>query len=95
MDKETHNGWTNYATWRVNIELVDSIGWVKEDIVPAEQKLDITDICSFLQNMAEDAVTQQNELEGLAVDYALAFLAEVNWAEIARNLIKNYPALME
>ena len=24
MSKE-HNGWTNYATWRVNLEIIDGI----------------------------------------------------------------------
>jgi hypothetical protein len=23
MKKETYNGWTNYATWRVNLEIFD------------------------------------------------------------------------
>ena len=27
----------------------------------------------------------------LAVDYALAFLQEVNWHEIAKHMIANYP----
>ena len=23
--KEKHNGWTNYATWRINLEIIDGI----------------------------------------------------------------------
>ncbi len=25
MNNLTHNGWTNYATWRVNLEIFDSL----------------------------------------------------------------------
>ena len=25
MTKETYNGWTNYATWRVNLEMFDVV----------------------------------------------------------------------
>ena len=25
MKKETYNGWTNYATWRINLEIFDGL----------------------------------------------------------------------
>ena len=24
---DRHNGWTNYATWRVNLEIIDGYDW--------------------------------------------------------------------
>ena len=27
MGYERHNGWTNYATWRVNLEIIDGYDW--------------------------------------------------------------------
>jgi hypothetical protein len=34
MSKETFHGWTNYATWRVNLELLNDIDF--DDQVTAE-----------------------------------------------------------
>ena len=47
----SYNGWTNYATWRVHMEM---------------------------------------EGKGLVLDYALAFLSDVNWQEIAKHLMEAY-----
>ena len=65
-----YNGWTNYATWRVNLELFDgSEGtWCAESC----------------REFAEELIMDSTE-EGIARDYALAFLSDVNWHEIAEH----------
>lgn len=73
MSNETYNGWTNYATWRVHLEMFD--GMEIDEPVSHED----------LRAMAEDAVESTSE-DGLARDYAMAFLAGVNWWEIADHL---------
>ena len=78
---ETYNGWSNYATWRINLEIVDGYAW--EDM----KFEDITALCEYLKEMVDDAITNYGELEGLAVDYARAFAEDVNYAEIARHII--------
>jgi hypothetical protein len=78
----TYNGWTNYATWRVNLEIFDGIEpreWFKTD--------DQYEMSKQLKDFAEELVTGDAE-EGLAADYALAFMADVNWYEIAGHLIQ-------
>ena len=30
--KNNYNGWTNYATWRINLEILGDIQWVEEEI---------------------------------------------------------------
>ena len=71
-----YNGWTNYATWRVNLEIFDGIdpsemGW---------HKLDRFDLADALQEYAAEIVTMG--ASGLALDYAVAFMADVNFREI-------------
>jgi hypothetical protein len=73
-----YNGWTNYATWRINLEIFDGIdpsemGW---------HKLDNIDLARALETYAHE-ILEMNAREGLALDYARAFLADVNWHEIA------------
>lgn len=81
-----YNGWTNYETWRVNLELFD--GFDVSDYAPeCIRDDDAYSLSKLLQEYAENAIDQDGTLEGLAVDYALAFLAGVNWYEIAEHLL--------
>jgi len=67
-----YNGWTNYATWRVNLEIFDGGNW---DRYSADD----------LKEFVEDQIYAMTG-SGIARDYALAFLSDVNWHEIAKHL---------
>jgi hypothetical protein len=82
MDKDTtYNGWTNYETWRVNLEMFDA------DFA-SYNRLDAYDLGQMLREMAHETVGGQ--ASGLAFDYAEAFLSAVNWYEIAAMNIEAY-----
>lgn len=80
----TYNGWTNYATWRVNLEIFD--GMQLEDMF-GDDNTDADDIAERIKEWAEEIMENDTPDGGLARDYALAFLADVNWHEIAMHLI--------
>lgn len=84
MGSENYNGWANYPTWRVNLELFD--GFNPTGIWPTCPE--VAEVADNLQAMAEAAVSEG--ASGLALDYALSFLADVNWREIASHLIIDY-----
>jgi len=68
------NGWTNYETYRVFSEIFD--GW----------KTDGHEVCEeSVQDVAEQFV-EMSAPDGLAKDYAMAFLDAVNWFEIAEHI---------
>jgi hypothetical protein len=67
---EKYNGWTNYATWRINLEMFD--GYETEEKVDA-------DYCKY---MAEEYLDMDCD-NNLTKDYANAFIHNVNWYEIA------------
>ena len=75
MTATTYNGWTNYETWRVNLEIFDGYDPDGRLVCPFE-----------LQDYAEEIIEGQAEARSLALDYAMAFLAAVNWCEIARHI---------
>ena len=80
-----YNGWTNYATWRVNLEIVDDyVSSLDEgDIEPFA---DLETFASHLEEMVDDVLTNYGEIEeGLALDYARAFVSDVDWYDIAQN----------
>ena len=67
-DTTKYNGWTNYATWRVMLELFDR--YTPENNLNADR----------CKELAEDLVEDNAQI---AKDYANAFLDEVDWYEIA------------
>jgi hypothetical protein len=77
-----YNGWTNYATWRVRLEMFDGYDGASDN------DLDAYDLGQSLREMALETVAAQ--ASGLALDYAEAFLADVNWYEIAEHMIEDY-----
>ena len=83
MTDNRYDGWTNYATWRVNLEIFDGIdpremGW---------HKLDQWNLSDALREYAKDII-EMDIREGLALDYARAFLEDVNWREIGETMIE-------
>lgn len=82
MTDGKYNGWANYATWRVNLEMFDGYDGASDN------DMDAYDLGQSLRDMAEQTITE--DARGLALDYALAFLDEVNWREIAAAMIEAY-----
>ena len=76
MNKE-YNGWSNYETWRVNLEILGDIDF--EESVTADE----------LKEIVEDCVFGNYEMKSgshLIEDYARAFLTQVNYYEIAKSI---------
>ena len=81
MTDTTYNDWTNYATWRVNLEMIDGM-------TAAELDCDnVRDLSAELEHYCRACIEAQGN--GLARDYALAFLNQVNWREIAEHMLEN------
>jgi kynureninase len=86
MTDNTYNGWTNYETWRVRLEMFDGDYCSDND-------LDAYDLGQHLREMAAETIDAQSE--GWARDYARAFLDAVNWREIAEHMIEDYRPAVE
>ena len=86
--EKKHNGWTNYATWRVNLEVFDGMD-VREFF---SNYSDAYQLSKELKEYAENIIDADGTREGLAVHYALAFLSDVNWYEIAEHMLDDIKA---
>jgi len=76
--ESTYNGWTNFATWRVMLEVFDGMGSV--DIANAVEAQDFAEL--VIEHAFEDPSTRTGG--GAIVEgWARAFLSDVNWDEIA------------
>jgi hypothetical protein len=74
-----YNGWTNYATWRVNLEYFDSYD---SSVLPRDTYQAMDCIKNEIENYIDETTP-----DGLGKDYALAFISDVNFYEIAEHLI--------
>lgn len=74
MENTNYNGWSNYATWRVNLEILGNIEFESE-VSPDD-----------LKEIVEDVVFTNKSGGGLIEDYARAFISEVNFYEIANGI---------
>jgi hypothetical protein len=90
MSNSTYNGWTNYATWRVNLEIFD--GFDPYEYFSALDAEDLRGVAESLKEYAEQVIFECGECnpQSLAGSYALAFLKDVNWYEIAKHMIEEY-----
>ena len=70
---EKCNGWTNYATWRINLEILSDMEF--DEQVSAD----------YLKDLVEELVFIDVK-DCLAADYARAFIAQVNFYEIAEAI---------
>ena len=74
MQDTKYNGWTNYATWRVNLEMFDGMEF---DHYPSDEEL---------HELAEEIALMDCNPDSLGASYARAFLSDVNWSEIASHI---------
>ena len=78
---EKYNGYTNYATWRVNLEIVEQM-----DIEFAVEE-DLRFDADMVKDHVEYAVFGDGDNKNtLMQDYAQVFLNEVNYVELAMHL---------
>jgi hypothetical protein len=86
---DRYNGWSNYATWRVNLEMIDGLdprdmGW---------HKLDKYDLATALKEWATEMLESEIETKhgnSLVMSYAMAFVSDVNWYEIGKYVMESY-----
>tara|TARA_R100000808_G_scaffold6816_1_gene20029 strand:+ start:329 stop:586 length:258 start_codon:yes stop_codon:yes gene_type:complete len=81
MKNETYNGWYNYATWRINLEIFDGYNPINAaDLRPAHE------IADTLEEQVDEILENNPEL---ALSYARAFVSDVDWQEIAEHLLED------
>ena len=92
MTDTKYNGWTNYATWRVNLEIFD--GFDVEEYYSNLDQDDAHGLGQSLRDYAEQVIFECGECNPntLAGSYAIAFLDDVNWYEIAKHMLEEITA---
>jgi len=94
---EKYNGWTNYATWRVNLELLDGYEtsiesnieefteFVENGEISNENRMDLVyKLSKELESVVEE-IMNSYDTDSIVRSYADAFVSDVNWYEIAEH----------
>ena len=74
----TYNGWTNFATWRINIEMFSGLSL--QDLT-GDNETPVNP--EYLKQLVEEHLNCDNEK---ATNYAMAYINQVNWSEIAQHI---------
>lgn len=74
MSNKKCNGWSNYATWKINMELVADGDW----------KFPVTSDC--IKEYVEHVVFDHSGNMGLMESYARSFIAQVDFRELAKHV---------
>ena len=83
MNKNEYNGWSNYATWRINLELFSDMH--------VNDYFDEFPNVEMLEDYVEHVVFENySNTLGLVEDYARAFLSNVNYYEIYDHMRDEY-----
>ena len=73
-----YNGWTNYETWLVNLEM-----GLTDDLHAFEAR-NLDDLIVELKEYAENAIESDNTL---ATNFAHIILSKVDWNDIAESVL--------
>ena len=95
MSDNKCNGWTNYATWRVNLEILDDLDLSR--ILEFEGQEWRPDV-DYLKDAVEEIVfgyEPERKQDLLKDSYARAFLSEVNYHEILEHLLEEIELELE
>jgi hypothetical protein len=89
MQDTTYNGWTNYETWRVNLEIFDNT--TIQDFYDVE-KVELHGLAEACKEYVIYLIDCENHngKRSLTQDYAEAFVNNVDYRQIAKSLMETY-----
>lgn len=83
--REDYNGWTNYETWRINLEFFDGMDFQDEkDLYKT-----IYELSESLKSRVEEYMDESTD-DTLVLGWARAFVSDVNFMEIAKSINESY-----
>ena len=85
--QEKYNGWTNYATWRINLELFDGAQPAIDFSYIEDRDKRIYAVQQYLIDATFEYI-EGDTANDLVKGFAKAFVSEVNYYEIALHMIE-------
>ena len=81
-----YKGWSNFATWRVHLEMFDGMD---PAFISAFERCPYN-LSQMLRENAREHIDETSN--GIARDWAFAFMSDANFNEIAKAMLEAFPA---
>ena len=91
MKDREYNGWANYETWRIQLEVFDGmeLSDFVDDVRHIEREdVDVRDIATLLEEYVCSYLEETGK--GLVLNLAMSFISNVDFEEIARHMIEDH-----
>jgi len=89
-----YNGWSNYETWRINMEIFDGFDasdYLDDMPEDGEYRTSTEYLARILEDIAEEIIRTEVPSEtGFAYNLAMSFINKVDFEEIADHMIDDY-----
>lgn len=88
----TYNGWSNWETWLINLEVIDYDYW--EEIFERGGIDTLDDIADMLQSENQEFLDEIDKsldkcsMGSIAKSFVQQGFSQVNWNEIARHVVE-------
>lgn len=87
MVEEKYNGWTNYETWLMNLNLTNEESLYNEIHDMAKEEKDDYQLAENLKNFIEENFSiEEHDIIKLCDVWTYRDFQEINWYEIAQSL---------
>lgn len=86
-NEQTYNGWTNYATWRVNLEFFDNnfvYDYCEQHFQQCGEMPTVYDVTEHLKTYILEIIDQEYE-KSFLVSYAECFISQADFYDIAET----------
>jgi hypothetical protein len=86
MRMSNYNGWTNWETWKVNLELLD--GMDASDLNIEHYTADeYYEAGHVIRDYVEEVIAMQYQYDGFVGGIINDFIYTVDWTDIARHIL--------
>lgn len=88
MEKKTYNGWTNFETWKANLEIFDTMNLEDFDLLSTDPNAMVSELASIMEEMTFEMLYNDLSIKGHpAAHWVYITIQEINFHEIAQNKI--------
>jgi hypothetical protein len=89
MRMSTYNGWTNWETWKVSLELLDGLDASDLNIEHYTQD-EYYEAGQVIEEYVGELISMEYNTDGFVSGIVRGFLSDVNWSELAKGFIDEW-----
>jgi hypothetical protein len=89
MRMSNYNGWTNWETWKVNLELLDGLDASDLNIEHYTQD-EYYEAGQVIEEYVGELISMEYNTDGFVSGIVRGFLSDVNWSELAKMFIDQW-----